>query len=40
MNVADVMTRDVLTVAPEAPLRDVARLLSERRISGVPVVGF
>jgi CBS domain-containing protein len=38
MSVADVMTRDVLTVAPEAPLRDVARLLSERRISGVPVV--
>lgn len=38
MNVADVMTRDVLSVAPQTPLREVARLLGERRISGVPVV--
>ena len=38
MNVADVMTRDVVHVAPQAPLREVAHLLSERRISGVPVV--
>lgn len=38
MNVADVMTRDVVHVAPDAPLREVAQLLSERRISGVPVV--
>ena len=38
MKIADVMTRDVLSVAPETPLREVARLLSERRISGVPVV--
>ena len=38
MKIADVMTRDVLSVGPETPLREVARLLSERRISGVPVV--
>ncbi len=38
MNVRDVMTRDVLTVSPSTPLKDVARLLVERRVSGVPVV--
>jgi CBS domain-containing protein len=38
MRVRDVMTIDVATVAPDADLRDVARLLVEQRISGVPVV--
>lgn len=38
MNVVDVMTRDVATVSPETSLKDVARLLVERQISGVPVV--
>jgi CBS domain-containing protein len=38
MNVADVMTSDVVTVGLETPLRDVATLLTERRISGLPVV--
>jgi CBS domain-containing protein len=38
VNVSDVMTRDVVTVGPGAPLKDVSRLLLERRISGVPVV--
>ncbi len=33
------MTRDVITVRPGLPLKDVARLLIEKRISGVPVVG-
>jgi CBS domain-containing protein len=37
MKVADVMSRDVLTVEPQTPLRDVARLLFDRGISGVPV---
>jgi CBS domain-containing protein len=37
VNVSDVMTRDVVTVSPETPLKDVARLLVERHISGVPV---
>jgi CBS domain-containing protein len=36
--VAQIMTRNVLTVTPNAPLRDVARLMTEHRISGVPVV--
>ena len=36
--IGEVMTKDVLTVSPETPLKDVARLLVERRISGVPVV--
>jgi CBS domain-containing protein len=38
MRVRDVMTTDVLTVAPETELRDVAALLVQKRISGVPVV--
>jgi CBS domain-containing protein len=37
MKVRDVMTREVVTVTPETPLRDVAAVLAERRISGVPV---
>jgi CBS domain-containing protein len=37
MNVEQVMTREVLTVGPETPLKDVASLLSEKGISGVPV---
>jgi len=38
MRVDDVMTTDVATVAPGASLKDVARILVERDISGVPVV--
>jgi CBS domain-containing protein len=37
MNVEQVMTRDVVTVTPETPLKEVAAILAERRISGVPV---
>ena len=36
--VSDVMTRDVVAVAPETSLVTVARLLSEHHISGAPVV--
>ena len=35
---ADVMTRDVATVHPEAPLLDAVKLMASRRISGMPVV--
>ena len=38
MKVKDVMTKDVVTVEPRTSLKDVARLLVERRVSGVPVV--
>jgi CBS domain-containing protein len=38
MRVRDVMTQDVTTVAPDTDLRDVAVLLVQKRISGVPVV--
>jgi CBS domain-containing protein len=37
MRVRDLMTTDVLTIGPEAPIRDVAAILVEHRISGVPV---
>ena len=35
----DIMTRDVITVKPEATVEELARLLIEHKISGVPVVG-
>lgn len=38
MKVQDVMTSEVVTVRPDTPLKEVARILAERRISGVPVV--
>jgi CBS domain-containing protein len=38
MKVKDVMTRDVVTVEPWTPLKEVARLMVERRVSGLPVV--
>ncbi len=36
--VSDVMTQPVISVEPTTPIRDVALLLVERRISGLPVV--
>lgn len=38
LRVADVMTTDVVAVAPDTSLDTVARQLAENRISGVPVV--
>jgi len=37
MRVQEIMTTDVLTIGPEAPLKDVARILVEHRVSGIPV---
>jgi CBS domain-containing protein len=38
MRIDDIMTTDVATVGPDATLKDAARRLVERRISGMPVV--
>jgi CBS domain-containing protein len=38
MHAADVMTTEVVTVGPDTSVQAVAKLLSERGISGVPVV--
>jgi CBS domain-containing protein len=38
MKVAELMRREVVTVPPGASLKDAARLLVEKRISGMPVV--
>lgn len=38
MRVEDVMTTDVVTARADAPLKEVAEQLSERDISGLPVV--
>jgi CBS domain-containing protein len=39
MKAADVMVANVITVGPDASVQDVARILLNARISGVPVVG-
>jgi CBS domain-containing protein len=38
MRAMDVMTTNVITVSPDTPVQEVAKILSERSISGVPVV--
>jgi CBS domain-containing protein len=38
MTIRDVMTTSVLTVRPDTPLKDVARLLIDSDVSGVPVI--
>ena len=38
MKARDIMTSPVISVLPDTPVRDIAGLLSERRISGVPVL--
>jgi acetoin utilization protein AcuB len=38
VTVRDVMTWAVLTVQPETPLRDAARLMHERKVGALPVV--
>ncbi|MGE5689281.1 MAG: CBS domain-containing protein [Pseudomonadota bacterium] len=38
MKVKDLMTRDVATVTRDTPLKEVARVLAQKGISGVPVV--
>ncbi len=35
---ADIMTRNVITVTPDTPVRDVAALLGGKRFGSVPVV--
>jgi CBS domain-containing protein len=37
--VSDVLTNDVITVRPETPFNEIARILTLRGISGVPVLG-
>ena len=37
MNVADIMTRDVITVKKNAPLKEAAGFLAKFRIHGMPV---
>ena len=39
LTATDVMTSAVVTVRPDTPVHDIAKLLCERHISGVPVIG-
>ena len=38
LHAKDIMTREVVTVLEETSVNDLAKLLSEKRISGVPVM--
>ena len=38
MNVSEIMTTAPITVSRDTPVNEVARLISERQVSGVPVV--
>jgi CBS domain-containing protein len=38
LTAADVMTSDVVTVRPDTSIRYLAKLMAERRVSGVPVI--
>jgi CBS domain-containing protein len=38
LKAGDIMTRDVITIEPGATVEELARLLMEKKISGVPVV--
>jgi CBS domain-containing protein len=38
MQAKDIMTRDVATVSPSATVREVAKLMASKRLSGLPVV--
>lgn len=38
MQAKDIMTKEVITVRPETTLDEVARILTEKNISGLPVV--
>ncbi len=38
MNARDIMTRDVVTVGPDVTVAEIARVLLQRHISGVPVI--
>jgi CBS domain-containing protein/anti-sigma regulatory factor (Ser/Thr protein kinase) len=38
LKVADVMTRELITVSPEMPMSELRRILRDNRISGTPVV--
>ena len=38
MNVADVMTREVVSVAPDATIAEIAKTMLEHHVAGLPVV--
>jgi CBS domain-containing protein len=38
MNACDIMTKEVVSVSPDTSVADLARLMVEKRISGVPVL--
>lgn len=39
MQVVDLMTTDIITVTPDTPIREAAKLMFRNRVSGLPVCG-
>ena len=38
MFVKEIMTKEVITISPDASLKEIGEILKEKRISGIPVV--
>ncbi|MBN1876321.1 MAG: CBS domain-containing protein [Anaerolineae bacterium] len=38
LKVEEIMTRDLVTVSPEAPLEEAARLMADNKVAGLPVM--
>jgi CBS domain-containing protein len=38
MLVTEIMTKDVITISPDASLKDIGLIFKEKRISGIPVI--
>ncbi|MBI2056381.1 MAG: CBS domain-containing protein [Candidatus Sungbacteria bacterium] len=38
LSVTDIMTKEVISIAPNAPISDAAKILAEHRFDGVPVI--
>jgi len=39
MLISEIMTKDVVTISPDASLKELGSVFKEKRISGIPVVG-
>jgi CBS domain-containing protein len=38
MNATEIMTREVVSIASDTPIRNIAKLMVDQRVSGVPVI--
>src|SRR5690606_32978383 len=40
VKVSEIMTKDLVTTTPDADLREVARVMADRKLGGLPVVEY